>query len=92
MPAERMVTLAEAAKADPGGVRNEEAWRRHVKPFLREWIADEIKRGQREESLALFTRLASSGSPPAPYLAARGEVLSPARTRRATSTSPWATI
>jgi beta-barrel assembly-enhancing protease len=74
MPAERMAALAEAAKADPGGVKNEEAWREHVKPFLQEWIADEIKRGQREESLALFTRLASSGPAPAPYLFARGEV------------------
>jgi hypothetical protein len=74
MPAERMAALGEMAKADPGGAKNEEAWRSHVKPFLREWLADEIKRGQREESLALFTRLASSGAPPAPYLAARGEV------------------
>jgi predicted Zn-dependent protease len=74
LPEERMAALAEAAKADPGGVKNEEPWREHVKPFLHEWITEEIKRGQREESLALFTRLATSAAAPAPYLWARGEV------------------
>jgi predicted Zn-dependent protease len=74
LPEERMVALAEAAKADPGGATNEEAWREHVKPYVQEWIVEEIKRGQREESLALFTRLASRPAAAGLYLWARGEV------------------
>lgn len=71
---ERMSALAELAGADPGGVTNEAVWRDHVKPFLHDWLAEEVKRGQHEESLALLTRLLDRKSEPAEYLWARGEV------------------
>jgi hypothetical protein len=45
-----------------------------VKPHLLDWLDDEVKRGQHEESLALLTRLSQSSGHAAPYLWARGEV------------------
>jgi predicted Zn-dependent protease len=72
---ERMSALAELSKANPGGEANEAPWRERMKPFLLDWLADEVKRGQHEESLALFTRLQSRPGGAAPYLWARGEVL-----------------
>jgi predicted Zn-dependent protease len=71
---ERMSALAELAKASPGGVTNEAAWLEHVKPYLRDWLAEEVKRGQHEESLALLTRLSQRSPESALYLWARGEV------------------
>ena len=49
--AERQQALAELARASPGGVANEARWREGVKPFLRDWLHEEVKRGQHEESL-----------------------------------------
>ena len=71
-PEERMETLAKLAQANPGGVSKAAEWNQTVKPFLREWLADEVKRGQREESLALLNRMIAR-SPNALYLYARGE-------------------
>jgi predicted Zn-dependent protease len=71
-PEERMETLAKFAQANPGGVTKEAEWNQAVKPFLREWLADEVKRGQREESLALLGRKIAR-APSAEYLYARGE-------------------
>jgi tetratricopeptide (TPR) repeat protein len=45
-----------------------------VKPFLHEWLTDELKRGQHEESLALFSRLLARSPHSAEHLWARGEV------------------
>jgi predicted Zn-dependent protease len=69
---ERMETLAQIAQANPGGVTRAAEWGQAVKPFLQEWLADEVKRGQREESLALFNRMIAR-SPNAIYYYARGE-------------------
>src|SRR5690606_18095025 len=53
---ERQETLEALAAELPGGTTGESAWREHVRPFLREWLQEEIKRGQHEESLALLGR------------------------------------
>ena len=71
-PEERMETLGKIAQASPGGASKEAQWHQAVKPFLQEWLADEVKRGQREESLALLNRMIAR-SPNALYLYARGE-------------------
>ena len=71
-PEERMETLAKLAKENPGGATNDAAWNQAVKPFLRDWLADEVKRGQREESLALLNRMIAR-SANSEYLYARGE-------------------
>ena len=71
-PEERMETLHEIAQANQGGVSKEAEWNQAVKPFLQEWLADEVKRGRREESLALLNRMIAR-SPNALYLFARGE-------------------
>jgi hypothetical protein len=69
-----MTALAELAKAGTGGAANEAAWHEHVKPHLLEWLTEEVKRRQHEESLALLTRLSARSGHAAPYLWARGEV------------------
>jgi predicted Zn-dependent protease len=71
---ERKETLAALAAAQPGGITNVEKWQESIRPFRREWLVEEIKRGQHEESIELFTRLigVSPGQPE--LLAARGEV------------------
>jgi len=71
-PEERMETLEAIARANPGGDSKEEQWNQVAKPFLQEWLADEVKRGQREQSLALLNRMIAR-SPNAAYLYARGE-------------------
>jgi predicted Zn-dependent protease len=71
---ERMSALAELARTESGGAANEATWHEHVKPYVVEWLTEEVKRGQHEESLALFTRLAARSGHAAPYLWARGEV------------------
>ena len=43
-------------------------------PFLREWLADEVRRGQHEESIALLTQALGRGVQQSEYLYARGEV------------------
>jgi len=71
---ERMAALGRLAQAAPGGATNEAPWREHVKSYLREWLGDEVKRGQHEESLALLTRLMQRSAQSADYFWARGEV------------------
>jgi predicted Zn-dependent protease len=73
-PAERQETLAKLAAGAAGGTTNESLWREKMKPYLREWLGDEIKRGQHEESVALFTRLIARVPASADYVFARGEV------------------
>ena len=70
---ERRETLAALAKEAPGGATNAEAWQERIKPFRREWLAEEIRRGQHEESIALLTRMISSSPSQPGYLCARGE-------------------
>ena len=70
---ERKTTLAQLAAASPGGATREAAWIEQTMTLRRGWIADEIRRGQHEESLALFTRM-HNRQPQADVLWARGEV------------------
>jgi beta-barrel assembly-enhancing protease len=70
---ERKQALTELASAAPGGVTNEAAWQQATQPFLREWLVDEVKRGQREESLALLDRMVARGQMRSEYLYARAE-------------------
>ncbi len=55
-PPERRDTLVKLAASMPGGVCNTEIYQSQVAPFLEEWLLDEIKRGQTQETLALFGR------------------------------------
>jgi len=70
---ERKQALMTLANETPGGVANEAAWQQAVQPFLREWLIDEVKRGQREESLALLDRMVARGPMRSEYLYARAE-------------------
>jgi tetratricopeptide (TPR) repeat protein len=72
--AERQEALTALARAQPGGATHETAWRAMVAPHLHDWLADELKRGQHEESLALLTRFISRLPGAAAYLWARAEV------------------
>ena len=72
--AERQEALAQLAQASPGGTANEAAWHAVVAPFMHEWLADEVKRGQHEESLALLARLVARSPAVAAYRWARAEV------------------
>src|SRR5688500_9784327 len=67
-----MVTIVESTWSILGVYSNEAQWKLVAKPFLQEWLADEVKRGQREQSLALLNRMIAR-SPNAAYLYARGE-------------------
>ena len=73
-PAERQETLARLAQASPGGTKNEDAWRERIAPYLEGWLAEEVRRGAPEESIALFTRLMARSPGAAAFPAARGEV------------------
>lgn len=70
---ERKTTLAQLAAASSGGATREAAWIEQTMTLRRSWLADEIRRGQHEESLALFTRM-HNRQPQADVLWARGEV------------------
>lgn len=71
---ERSQTLATLATTLPGGVAQAAAWEEHIKPFRRDWLQEEFKRGQHEESIALFTRMIGQGAAQPDYYYARGEV------------------
>ena len=53
---------------------NESVWREKLKPHLREWLLEEIKRGHREESIALMTRMIDRSPADPDYAYARGEI------------------
>lgn len=71
---ERQEALRQAAAAAPGGATNSQAWEEKTKPFRREWLADEVRRGQPEESIALLTRMITNLPGQSDFLCARGEV------------------
>ena len=71
---DREAALVELAAAYKGGATNESAWQERTAPFLRQWLQDEVKRGQHEESIAFLTRAAARLAAKAEYLYARGEV------------------
>jgi beta-barrel assembly-enhancing protease len=72
-PEDRQQELARLAATYQGGTPNDAEWQKRVQPFLREWLIDEIKRGQHEETIALLTRLARNIPSRPEYLVARGE-------------------
>ncbi|HET7765188.1 MAG TPA: M48 family metallopeptidase [Burkholderiales bacterium] len=71
---ERQSALAELARTMPGGTTNADIWREKTNAFRREWLEDEVKRGQREESVALLTRKIAAEPEQPDYLYFRGEV------------------
>ena len=71
---ERESTLAELAATYKGGDTREKVWQEKTAPFVRGWLADEVKRGQHEESLAFLARAIQRPTGQAEYLYARGEV------------------
>ena len=71
---ERREMLAALAAEAPDGVTNGEIWQEKIKPFRRDWLIQEIKRGQHEESIAMLTRMIEGRSADPELLAARGEV------------------
>lgn len=73
-PEERIETLGALAAEMPGGASGEAEWTGHVRPFMREWLAEEVKRGQHEESIALLTRMLARAQAQPDYLYSRAEV------------------
>jgi tetratricopeptide (TPR) repeat protein len=71
---ERQEALGALAAALPGGAKNDAAWQKRCAPFIREWLRDEVKRGQHEESIALLSRASGRTIGRSEYLYARGEV------------------
>ena len=74
-PEERREALAKLALEQPGGEKHEARWRERVKPHLLEWLAEEIKRGHHEQSIALLTRMIAKSPAQAEFAYARGEIL-----------------
>jgi predicted Zn-dependent protease len=72
-PEERQETLKRLADKTPGGVTNEVPWVEKTRPYLHEWLTDEIKRGQHEESIALLTRMLARSPAQPEFAYARGE-------------------
>jgi predicted Zn-dependent protease len=71
---ERQQALVALADAAPGGATNAEAWQETVRPFLRDWLNEEVRRGQHDESIALLSRMIANVRAQPEYLYARGEV------------------
>jgi len=72
-PEDRQQELAALAATFQGGESNAAEWQKRVQPFLRDWLVEEVKRGQHEETIALLTRLAHDIPSRPEYLVARGE-------------------
>ena len=73
-PEDRETVLRDLTARYPGGSSEAQSWQSSLAPFLREWLNDEIKRGQHEESLAFLSRAVTRSAGRAEYLFARGEV------------------
>src|SRR5262249_4380190 len=71
---ERQAALKELAQALPGGKTNAAEWREKTSALRRDWLQDEVKRGQYEESIALLTRKIAVEPEQPDYLYIRGEV------------------
>jgi predicted Zn-dependent protease len=71
---EREEALKQLAQSFPGGATNSQVWEERTKPYRREWLIEEVKRGQHEESIALLTRMITNSPGQSDYLCARGEV------------------
>jgi predicted Zn-dependent protease len=73
-PEERQEALRTLAASQPSGERGEAPWQRVTAPHRFDWISDELKRRQPEESLALLDRLVSRFPGNGEYLYGRGEL------------------
>jgi predicted Zn-dependent protease len=72
-PEDRQQELATLAATYQGGATNDAEWQKRVRPFLRDWLTEEVRRGQHEETLALLTRLMERMPSRPEYVAARAE-------------------
>lgn len=70
---ERREALLGMARSLAGGETGAAAYAGHMRPYLDEWCADEVKRAQYAESLALFSRLIADGVHPDVMACYRGE-------------------
>jgi predicted Zn-dependent protease len=73
-PEDRQNELKRLAEAAPGGRTNSGVWESRVGPHRRAWLAEEIRRGQHEESIALLTRMMTQTTRQPDVAYARGEV------------------
>ncbi len=71
---ERKETLQRLAAQLPTGATNEQIWQEKIAAYRHEWLNEEIKRGQFEESITLLTRLIKRWLAQPDYLWARAEV------------------
>ena len=71
---ERSEVLGVLAAKLPGGATHADTWEEKTRPFRRDWLKEEIKRGQHEESIALLTRMSEGTKTQSDYRYARGEV------------------
>lgn len=71
---ERSEALDKLADMFPGKLVRATEWEEKIRPFRREWLKEEIKRGQHEESIVLLTRMSEAGGAQADYRYSRGEV------------------
>src|SRR6185436_18536183 len=72
-PEERQSELKRLAEAAPGGTTNPDTWESRIRPHRRAWLAEEVKRGQHEESIALLTRMMKDLPSQPDFAFARGE-------------------
>ncbi len=68
---QRLIALARELGVGESGI---ERWREHTRAYRSMWLMDEIKRGQHEESIALFTRMLTAHAEQPDVAFARGEV------------------
>jgi beta-barrel assembly-enhancing protease len=73
-PEERMETLSRLAASTPGGMTNDDLWHNKTAPYRLDWVDQEIKRGQHEESLALLNRLVARSPGDTAILFGRAEL------------------
>jgi Zn-dependent protease with chaperone function len=73
-PPERQRTLEQIAAAVPGGVVNSEGYAKITRRFLPDWLEDEMRRGQYEETVTFLTRNLNRSNAPSLMLYQRGEV------------------
>lgn len=72
-PPERRDDLEQLAKSLPGGKAGAETHAERIRPFIDEWLQDEVKRGQYAESLVLLSRHIDLGIAPELTRYYRGE-------------------
>ena len=73
-PEDRQKALQQLAAESDGGETGTDTWEKTIDTFRHEWIVDEVRRRQPDESLALLNRMVARVPVRAEYLYARGEV------------------